>query len=79
MGRDVRGPKEQLANHDRVQVVPGTVETLFLDAVISACHQSVDPSAAVARPAGIERMPCPCGRRGVQYSPEVHGKVDRIM
>jgi hypothetical protein len=41
------GPEEQRA---------GTVEMLFLDLVISARHQSVDPS--VPRPVeGVERMP----------------------
>ena len=34
MRRDVRGPEEQGA---------GTVEKLFLDIIISARHQSIDP------------------------------------
>jgi pyruvate/2-oxoglutarate/acetoin dehydrogenase E1 component len=49
------GPEEQHA---------GMVEMLFLDLVVSACHQSIDLS--VPRPAveGIEKMPITAEEKG---------------
>jgi hypothetical protein len=56
-----RDPKNKLQEQGHGA---GTAEMLFLDAVISARHQSVYQSAA-GQP-GVERMPRRCGRRGAQ-------------
>ena len=57
----------------------GTVEMLFLDLIISARHQSVDPS--VHRPAveGVEVLPVAAEGGGKARIREARGGVDHIM